>query len=105
MAREDITVVYTGGGAKLRAYIRLAEDDAPLKPAKVQEDIRHIELTEDDVDSEKFTKLLEDNARATDFLSLWCYYPVWLKLLKLLDVRQPLPPTARWPLQSADHAE
>lgn len=65
----------------------------------VEDEIDWIELTAADVKPAAFTQLLEDNARATDSISLWCYRPVWLKLLKLLNVQQPLPKTVVWPPQ------
>lgn len=70
----------------------------------IEDEIDWIELTVDDVKPAAFTRLLEDNARATDFVSLWCYRPVWLKLLKLLNVQQPLPETVVWPRQGRKDA-
>jgi hypothetical protein len=106
MARRDITVLYEGDGGSLRAHIRLARDDAPSKATQVTEDIDErdthtLELTKADVDRAGFTKLLDDHARATDTLSLWCYEAVWLALLKLLCLRQPLPDTVAWPLSGS----
>jgi hypothetical protein len=67
MAREDITVVYTGDDASVKAHISLERDDARLDEAnmkqEVGEDVDYIELKADDVEPDKFTKLLEDNAR------------------------------------------
>ncbi len=108
MSREDITVIYAEGGANLRAHVRLARNDAKVVEEDLaidvdSTDIEYVELTEEELTSEKFTELLDDNARAADSLSLWCYRPVWLKFLKLLELHQPLPETVTWPLKEVDH--
>lgn len=106
--REELTVVYSAKDAHLAAYIRLERDDALLKEESfeqgAEDDIDWMELKTANVKSRAvFTKLLNDNARATESLSLWCYRPVWLKLLQLLDVRQPLPDEVGWPPKGDSH--
>jgi hypothetical protein len=109
IAREEITVVYERGGSSLKVHVRLERDDIQMiKSARprddVAQDVDWIQLTEDDVRPPKFTSFLEDNARATDSLWVWCYRPVWLRLLKVLKVRNPPPATVRWPPEKAKHA-
>jgi hypothetical protein len=104
MDRDDITVVYAAGDVRLSAHIRLEQDDEKLLPESWGGDHAWIELTEGNVKPHAFTAMLRANARATETLWLWCYRPVWLKLLDLLDVHPPLPDTVEWPKKGRGRA-
>jgi hypothetical protein len=100
MPDDDITVHYSSGSDHIEAYIRVESDDTS-EPDEVEGfagTTRWIRLGADDVTSEAFTHLLESNMRATDAIAMWCDWDVWLKLLKLLGLHQPLPPIAHWPV-------
>jgi hypothetical protein len=102
MAHDEITVLYHEGDNRLKARIYLSRNDVALvevtkERINVDEDVDWVELTISDVTPTAFGELLKANARASDAMSLWCYRPVWLALLELLDVRPPLPATVQWP--------
>jgi hypothetical protein len=100
MASDHITVLY----GTLTARIDLRRNDWSLQAETVTEEnlqSPEIQLTNKTVQRDEFTKLLERNARATNSLALYCFYPVWLELLELLDVKQPLPDApVPWPPES-----
>lgn len=108
MTADEITVHFESGDLELDATIRREVDDIAFKRPEVLFDRYHdaegggpvewVQLTEANVRSAAaFTRLLRANARGGSTLNLWCYRDVWLGLLALLDVNDPLPHRIEWP--------
>jgi hypothetical protein len=105
--RDHITVEYEKEGIK--ALVRVEYDDPDVQVEEAEsgrQETREaitgspwIELKGSDVGAKgSFTKFLNEHGRASTHLRVWCDQAVWEKFLKLLDLRQPLPPTVTWPM-------
>ncbi len=98
MADDNLIIDYRVSEARVRAHVHQADPEPWVRPLEFDADEIHRErLNKTQISKRALTKFLEDRSRASEDVYLFCDYEVWLRLLKLLDVRPPIPDVVRWP--------
>ncbi|MDP8908556.1 MAG: hypothetical protein M3N47_05450 [Chloroflexota bacterium] len=107
MADDHLIIDYHRADVNVRAHVHQA-DSEPVLPEDAAnvlehdaEEPRRLRLRASHLNSTKaFSDFLENHSRASAHLYLFCDYEVWLKLLKLLNIRPPIPDVVEWPRES-----